>query len=312
MPTNIVPMAATIAHKTFDDVHWCFEIKLDGYRMIAYVQDGNVKLQTRNLKDYTSKFTQITSALQKWKHNAIIDGEVVMLNERGQSDFNALQNWRSDEDGPLYYFAFDLLWLDGKDYMKEPLYKRKSELKRILPKSPIVIYQSEINTFGIAAYKMAQGEGLEGVIGKRMDSIYRPGVRTKDWLKFKVMQEDDFVICGYTKNERAGTNFGTLVLGKFYSGKLEFVGEVGTGFSEKLKEQILQKLKPVTKNPFAQEVKLSNRWRKKKPEIIVWCRPEIVCKIRYLEFTVEGLLRHPSFIRLRQDKKAKEVKSADL
>ena len=307
MPSNIVPMAATPHAEPFSDPHWCFEIKLDGYRILSYIEDGSVKLQTKNLKDYTGKFTQITTALQKWKRNAIIDGEVVMLNERGHSDFNALQNWQSDADGPLYYFVFDLLWLDGKDYMKEPLYRRKSALKNILPRSPVVIYQSEIMTYGIPAYKMAQGEGLEGVVAKRIESIYQPGVRSKDWLKLKVMKEDDFVICGYTRSEGMAALFGTLILGNYKEGKLQFIGEVGTGFSDQAIKAIIAQIKTVKKCPFPKEPKLSDRWRKKKPDVIVWCRPDLVCKVQYLEVTKEGVLRHPSFKGLRVDKKAADL-----
>jgi bifunctional non-homologous end joining protein LigD len=306
MPVDIVPMAAKSATEAFNDVHWCFEIKLDGFRIVAYINEGVVKLQTRKLKDYTGKFSQITTALQKLKRNAILDGEVVMLNEKGGSDFNALQNWHSDEDGPLYYFVFDLLWVDGKDYMKEPLYRRKSKLKSILPKSTIVIYQDEIMTYGIAAYKMAQGEDLEGVVAKRVDSIYRPGIRTKDWLKLKVNKEDDFIIAGYTRNAGAG-NFSTLILGAYRDGVLQFIGEVGTGFSQKLMDEIMQKLKPIKKSPFITAPKFVNRWRKKKPDQIIWCRPQMVCEVRYREITKAGELRHPSFRCLRPEKKASEV-----
>jgi bifunctional non-homologous end joining protein LigD len=295
MPTNIVPMAATAGKVIFTDVHWCFEIKLDGYRIISYIEPGNVKLQTRNLKDYTGKFAQITSALQKWKRSAVIDGEVVVLNDKGISDFNALQNWNSDEDGPLFYFVFDLLWLDGKDYMKEPLYKRKSALKNILPKSSVVIYQSEIMTYGIPAYKMAVGEGLEGVVAKKIDSIYKPGTRTKNWLKFKVTREEDFIIAGYTKNAASGTEFSTLIVGAYEAGCLRFIGEVGTGFTEKMKAEIMGKIKVISKCPFLKEPRLNNRWRKKKPEVIVWCRPQLLCRVRYLELTKAGELRHASF-----------------
>lgn len=306
MPTNIMPMKATLAKEPFNDVHWTFEIKLDGYRMLAYIEPGNVKLKSMNNKDFAGKFTQITSVLQKWKRSAVLDGEVVMINEKGHSDFNALQNWRSDADGPIYYFVFDLLWLDGKDYMMEPLYRRKSALKSMLPRSPVVLYQSEMNTYGIAAYRMAQGEGLEGVMAKRIDSIYRPGVRTKDWLKLKVTTEEDFIIVGYTRNT-GSTLFGTLILGAYHDGVLQFAGEVGTGFPEKLQQEILGKLKPVKKSPFVKEPKLTSRWRKKKPDVIVWCRPDLVCSVQYREITKAGELRHPSFKGLRTDKKAAEV-----
>jgi bifunctional non-homologous end joining protein LigD len=306
MPINIVPMAASLAKEPFNDVHWCFEIKLDGFRMLAYIQDGTVKLQTRNLKDYTGKFTQITNALHKWKRSAVIDGEVVMLNDKGHSDFNALQNWCSDADGPLYYFVFDLLWLDGKDYMKERLYRRKSVLKNLLPRSPVVLYQSEIMTHGIAAYKMAQGEGLEGVVAKRIDSIYRPGVRTKDWLKLKVYQEDDFIIAGYTKISDSASPFSTLILGAYHDGQLQYAGEAGTGFSNQLIREIASELKR-GKCPFPKVPRLNNRWKKNKSYEIIWCRPLLVCTVKYLEFTRDGELRHSSFQRLRPDKSPAEV-----
>jgi bifunctional non-homologous end joining protein LigD len=300
-------MSVTLSKEPFSDVHWCFEIKLDGFRMLGYVEPGKVKLQSRNLKDYTGKFTQITAALQKWKRSAVIDGEVVMLNDKGHSDFNALQNWRSDVDGPLYYFVFDLLWLDGKDLMKEPLYRRKSVLKSILPKSPIVIYQSEIMTHGIAAYRMAQGEGLEGIVAKRIDSIYRPGVRTKDWLKLKVTQDADFVIVGYTKTEDTAALFSSLILGEYHEGQLRYAGEVGTGFTDKLMKEIFQKLKPAKKCPLVKEPSFKSRWRKKKLAVVAWCKPELVCQVSFLERTEAGELRHASFQRLRPDKSPAEV-----
>jgi bifunctional non-homologous end joining protein LigD len=300
-------MSATPAKEPFSDVHWTFEIKLDGYRIISYIEPGNVKLQSRNLKDFTGKFTQITAALQKWKRSAVIDGEVVMLNEKGHSDFNALQNWNSDADGPLYYFVFDLLWLDGKNYMNEPLYKRKNQLKNILPKSPIVIYQSEMNTHGIAAYRFAQGEGLEGVVAKRIESIYRPGTRTKDWLKLKVMNEADFIIVGYTKTEGGATPFSSLILGEYHEGKLRYAGEVGTGFTDKLMGEIYRNLKPAKKCPLLKEPSFVSRWRKKKLDVVAWCRPDLVCCVKYLERTAAGELRHSSFQRLRPDKTPAEV-----
>jgi len=275
--------------------------------MLAYIEPGNVKLQSRNLKDYTSKFIQITAALQKWKRSAVIDGEVVMLNEKGHSDFYALQNWNSDRDGPLYYFVFDLLWFEGKDYMKEPLYRRKSVLKSILPKSPVVIYQSEIMTYGIPAYKMAQGEGLEGLVAKRIDSIYRPSVRTKDWLKLKVMNEADFIIVGYTKTEGTHTPFSSLILGEYHEAKLRYAGEVGTGFTDKLMDEIFQKLKPAKKCPLIKEPTFKSKWRKKKLAVVAWCKPELVCQVKFLETTAAGELRHSSFQRLPPDKTPAEV-----
>jgi bifunctional non-homologous end joining protein LigD len=309
LPANIVPMGASPGFMPFNDVHWCFEIKLDGYRILAYVDHGNVKLQTRNLKDYTSKFPQIVTALQKWKHSAILDGELIALNDEGISDFNALQNWQSDEDGPLYYFVFDLLWLDGKDYTKEPLYRRKSALKKILPPSVVVMYHDEIMTYGKPCFEMAKREGLEGIVAKRIDSLYKPSSRSKDWLKLKATLEEDFIICGYTKNEYSTLPFSSLILGAYRDGKLKYVGEVGTGFSDKLLREIKEKLKPLERKkcPFAQEPSLTNKWQRKKPASVTWCKPEIVCTVKFREWTKNGELRHQSFRCLRVDKTAAEV-----
>jgi bifunctional non-homologous end joining protein LigD len=307
MPTNIVPMGASPGYMAFNDPQWAFEIKLDGYRLLAYVDRGYVKLQTRNLKDYTSKFPQIVSALQKWKRSAILDGEIVALNDNGISDFNTLQNWRSDEDGPLYYFVFDLLWLDGKDYMNEPLYRRKSTLKNLLPKSVIVLYQDEIITYGKPCFEMAKREGLEGIVAKKIDSLYKPATRSKDWLKIKATRDRDFIICGYTKNVDTGMPFSTLILGGYQEQKLHFVGEVGSGFTDRLMKEIIEKLHPIKKCPFQEEPRLTNHWRKKKPDYVVWCKPKFVCTIKFQEWTKAGELRHQSFRCLRPDINAQEV-----
>jgi bifunctional non-homologous end joining protein LigD len=309
MPESIAPMRATAGGQPFNDVHFCFEIKHDGYRIIAFVKDGNVKLQTRNLKDYTAKFPQIVQAMQKLKFNAIFDGEIVMLDDKGVDDFNALQNWRSDNDGPLYFYAFDLLYYNGSDYMNKPLYERKNTLKNILPKSAVIIYCDEITTYGKALFKMVKDLGAEGIVAKRMDSIYRPGVRTKDWLKIKALTEEDFIVAGYTKNEGAGNLFSTLILGAYKSGVLQYVGEVGTGFSNRDQREILEKLKPIQRRKcvFPSIPSFSGRWKRKKPDQVIWCKPVVVASVKYLEKTPAGELRHQSFRRLRTDKNASEI-----
>jgi bifunctional non-homologous end joining protein LigD len=310
MPQDIAPMRASPGYHAFNDMHYCFEIKHDGYRIIAYVNDGNVKLQTRNMKDYTGRFPQIVQALQKLKFNAILDGEVVMLNEDGVSDFNALQNWRSDEDGPLYYYAFDLLHYNGTDYMKKPLYRRKNMLKSILPKSHVILYCDEIVTYGIPLFKMIKEIGAEGIVAKRVDSIYRPGARSKDWLKIKATIEEDFIITGYTRNEGTGNLISTLILGAYKSGTLQYVGEVGTGLTDRDQREILQKLKPIERKKSAFPVLPSipaGKSRRKKTDQVTWCKPVLVASVKYLEKTPGGELRHQSFIRLRTDKNPEEV-----
>lgn len=306
MPDSIVPMRASAGKEAFTKPGWCFEIKLDGYRMLAYIDEGNVKLKTRNLVDYTDRYPPIVSELKKWKRNAILDGEIVVFNNNDISDLSELQDWRIGGDKPIYYFVFDLLWLDDKDYMKEPLYRRKSTLKHILPKSSSVIYHDEIVTFGVPAFKMSEREGLEGVVAKKVDSIYRPGTRSKEWLKLKVMKNREFIICGFTKSETIGA-FSTLILGAFQKDKLQFAGEVGTGFSDDEQQTIIHKIKPTKKCPFVKEPVFRGRWGGKALTMIVWCRPEVVCSVRYLERTAAGELRHASFKGLRVDKEAKDV-----
>lgn len=307
MPTHIEPMAATMTSRAFDDKNWIFEFKQDGYRLVTYCDGREVRLKTRKLKDYTTKFPEIVAAFQNWKHTAILDGEVVAINEQGKDDFHALQSHSKNKKTPILYFVFDLLWYDGKSYMDQPLLQRKKQLEKILPASPVLVYHPYISGKGIPAYKMAQQEGLEGIVAKKKDSLYQPGRRTKQWLKIKVLQDHEFIIAGYTHSQASGTTFGTLILAAHHQGTLQCFGEVGTGFSETVKRAIVEQLKPVQKCPFRSEPTLSSRWRKKRPDTITWCRPQMVCTVQYYELTPEGYLRHPVFKSLRKEVKAKEV-----
>jgi bifunctional non-homologous end joining protein LigD len=179
MPDNIVPMLATTGKEPFTDLHYSFEVALKGIRTIAYLQDGIVKLQDQHLKDITGKYPQIVAALQKIQSNTIIDGEIVALNDSGVSV-------EPDDDSPLYFFAYDLLWFRVKDYMTKPLYVRKSALKGMLPRSHVVLYHGEIVGHGNALFRHAEGLGMAGIIAKKIDSIYVPGSRSKDWIYMSV------------------------------------------------------------------------------------------------------------------------------
>jgi bifunctional non-homologous end joining protein LigD len=179
-------MQPTTGRQPFTDRHWVFEFKLEGIRAMAYCDHGTVKILDKALKDITHKYPQITTALKKWPVAAVIDGEIVALDDHGISDLQALKRWKSDDDGPLYYFAFDLLWMYGIDYKGKPLYSRKSTLKNILPISPVIIYHSEIVSYGEACFKTAVNEGMAGIMAKRIDSKYQPGTRSKDWVQIPV------------------------------------------------------------------------------------------------------------------------------
>ena len=183
MKLPIIPMEPGANSQPFSDVHYAFEVEMGGLRTIAYVANGEVKLEHKG-SDVAGKYLQITAAFQRFKFSAILDGEIVALNDDGIFDPVATRRWRSDDDGPLYYYAYDLLLRQGDDYMKEPLYVRKSVLKGLLPPSPVIRYHDEIVTHGEALFRWAASKGL-GVIAKRIDSIYRPG-RSKDWVRIPV------------------------------------------------------------------------------------------------------------------------------
>jgi bifunctional non-homologous end joining protein LigD len=305
MPTNIKPMLATLSNSPFDHPEWLFEIKHDGFRIIAYISKDEVRLKTKNNVDYTDRFKPVADEFRKWKIEAVVDGEIVVLNKKGISDFNALLNWKNGKEGELCYYVFDLLF-KGRNYLKDPLIKRKAALKRIIPKSHTFIrYCNHIEKFGNATYKWAKKHCLEGIVAKKRSSIYRPGIRTKNWLKIKIYKDRLFVIGGYTRQE-GPSQLSSLLLGVYNKNNFEFAGEVMAGINSMVVKEILSKIKVTKKCPFVKLPVLSGRWGRKAPAEIIWCRPALVCSIKYLEWT-KNELRHASFKGLRANKKAIEV-----
>jgi bifunctional non-homologous end joining protein LigD len=313
MPTVVKPMLATLVDEPFDDPDWLFEVKWDGYRSIGLINKGNVQLLSRNNKSFTEKYYPITESLRELKFDAVIDGELIVLKENGSSDFEAQQNWRSEADGELVMYVFDLLWFNGKSLFNLPLTERQAILEEILPDndSNIRISQSFPGN-GKEFFETAGKLGLEGMIAKKANSTYTPDIRSKNWLKIKVHKRQEVVIGGYTLNEGAAKFFSSLLLGVYENGVFKFVGKVGTGFSEKLKKEMLEQFKPlvINKSPFNTEpdVNEPSRFRPNPPKATaVWLKPEIICEVNYAEVTKEGVFRHPSFKGLRTDKKAEEV-----
>jgi bifunctional non-homologous end joining protein LigD len=312
IPKVVSPMLATLVDKPFDADGWTYEIKWDGYRAIAFSNKGKAELVSRNQKSYNDKYYPILDAVKEWGRNAVLDGEIVVLNDKGVSHFGALQNWRSEADGTLVYYVFDLLWLDGRDLRGWPLRDRRALLKEILPgKEPI--RESESFDTSAAEFLTTAGKlGLEGIIAKRADSVYREGDRSRDWLKMKVSKRHEVVIGGYTLNEGSSKSFSSLLVGVFEKGKLRYTGKVGTGFSSALQKEMLARFKPLVRNkpPFTHEpdVNKPSRFRPDPPHAeAVWLRPKLVCEVRYAEITADGVMRHPSFEGIREDKDAKEV-----
>jgi bifunctional non-homologous end joining protein LigD len=313
-PENLIPMLATLVDKPFDEPGWIYEVKWDGYRALAYLNNGEVNIRSRNNKSFNEKFYAVYNALLEWKTNAVVDGEIMVINNKGISDFSDLQAWRSEADGELIFYLFDILWLDGYDLVSLPLYKRKQVLQSIAPQSNIIRLSESFDTGATAFFEVAQRMNLEGMIAKKADSIYKPGFRSKDWLKIKTKNRQEMVIGGYTRNENTSRHFSALLMGLYDDdGDFNFVTPVGTGFSNKMQIELLQKFKPLITPicPFATvpDYNKPSRFRPNPPKAeVTWVKPKLVAEISFAEETKDGAIRHPSFEGLREDKNPNEVK----
>ncbi|MDB5251547.1 MAG: Bifunctional non-ous end joining protein LigD [Flaviaesturariibacter sp.] len=298
MPRNLGPMLATITGEPFSDPGWQYEIKWDGYRALGYVEGGTATLTSRNRLSFNDKFKPVVEALQQWKVNAIVDGEVVILNDDGHADFGALQQWSKTGAGSLHYFVFDLLWLHGVDLRSKPLTERRKILQQILPDGGVIRYSDNIDEYGVEFFRMAKENGLEGIIAKRKDSRYDDGARSKAWLKIKAEERHEAVICGYTKKAGSDRHFSSLVLGVPDGKSYRFIGQVGTGFTQSSQQEILQRMVPLKAKqpPFPSKPIVTDP--------VVWLLPRLVCEVKYTELTSDGVMRHPSFQGLREDKTA--------
>jgi bifunctional non-homologous end joining protein LigD len=311
-PTFFTPMLATLVDEPFDDPGWEYEVKWDGYRALAFMNKTETSLWSRNNKSFNEKFYPVFEAVKNWNIHAVIDGEIVVVNDKGISNFNSLQNWRSEADGQLLYYVFDVLWLNGENLMHLPLKERKDVLQTLIPKDSIIRSGFSTEALGTDFFEAAKNMGLEGIIAKRSDSIYIPGDRSKDWLKIKVQKRQEVVIAGYTRNEGSPKLFSALLLGAYQDGKLHYVGKVGTGFNSKQQKEMVELFKPLTikKSPFDKipDYNKPSRFRPVPPDALAtWLDPTLVCEINFSEITEEGVFRHPSFIAMREDKSAKDV-----
>lgn len=313
MPVGIKPMLATLVDEPFDDPDWLYEVKWDGYRALGFINEGEVELLSRNNKSFNEKFYPIYQILKKWKINALVDGEILVLNTKGISNFGDLQNWRSEADGELVYYVFDLLWYDGKNLMELPLIQRQAILTEILPAGDDRIRLSKVfDANGTEFYHAAGRMGLEGIIAKKADSSYSPNNRSKEWLKIKIHKRQEVIIAGFTKNEDTRKQFSSLLLGVYEDGNLQYAGKVGTGFSDTKQKEMMSLFKPliIDNSPFGvlPDVNKPSRFRPNPPKAkATWLKPELVCEVAYAEITSDGVFRHPSFQGMREDKKAKDV-----
>lgn len=299
----IDPMLATLAEQPFDDAEWIFEMKWDGYRAIAEWRKKKLKLYSRNGLSFVQKYPPVAEAITKLSHDCVLDGEIVVLNDKGRPRFQMLQEYDQDPRHPLHYYVFDLLFLDGKDLRELPLINRKELLHKLLSsyKGDVIRYSDHVSTNGKKFFHHVKKLDFEGMMAKKADSEYYSGVRTREWLKVKHLNNQEAVIVGFTAPRRSRKYFGALILGEFKGRNLQYIGHTGTGFNhEKLKElwTLMQPL-ITTQSPFAEKIKVNAP--------VTWIKPSLVCEVKFTEQTNEGILRHPVFLGLREDKAAKEV-----
>lgn len=300
MQFELRPMLATLTDKPFDDPDWVFETKWDGFRAIAVAKPGQAALYSRNLNDISRKYPSLCAALAKIKHEAVLDGELVALDEHGRSRFQLLQN-AEREFARLLYCVFDLLYLDDKDLRGKTLLERKGALEKILPKSPLLLYSAHVVEEGIEAFNRAKRAHEEGVMAKLSISLYHSGMRTRDWLKVKASQEQEVVIVGFTAPRGSRKYFGALVLAVREGTGWRYVGRAGTGFDTKTLRTVYDTLVPLItdKKPIPQKVPDAGNTS--------WVKPKLVAEVKFTEWTAAGEMRHPVFLGLRTDKPATEV-----
>ena len=308
MPSKLSPMLATLADHPFSDPNWLFEIKWDGVRALAFLHQGDLKLRARSGNDITAQYPelrQLSSAVTATQ--AILDGELAVLDDRGRSDFEKLQQRMHVRNPsptlvsqyPVVFFAFDLLYCDGYDLRPCPLLERKQLLQKLLhPNSQIRFSDHQLEK-GRELFELARENGLEGIVAKRIDSRY-VSERSANWLKLKTSHTIDAVIGGWTAPRGAGLPFGSLLVGLYDGKKLRFAGHVGSGFNTQSHKEIFAKLKALhaERSPFAEPPDTNE-----KP---AWVRPELVARVRYSSWTDERRLRHPVFLSLRDDAKPDE------
>jgi bifunctional non-homologous end joining protein LigD len=301
---QISPMLATTSkHLKFpSSKNWLYEIKWDGYRMICNHSNSTTSLYSRNGIDYSEIYPELIDGLKQLPKHAILDGEVVSLDKDGVSRFQWLQHYADEPKGQLVYVVFDLLYLDGHSIIHLKLEERKELLASLVEDVPNVRYSEHLRGGGKAFFEEVKKMGLEGIIGKKADSHYYPGVRSEDWVKFKTQESIETVICGYTKSENRP--FGSLILGLQEKNELKYVGNCGTGFSIAQQKDLLAQFKKIkqSQSPFPDKINLNGR----EP---IWLHPVMVAEVNFAEWTDNGRLRQPVFKGLRNDKLPQQLKA---
>lgn len=296
--TFVLPQLAMRASKPPAGPGWVHEIKHDGYRMLALVDGRGTRFYSRNKLEWTDRFRPLGSAVERLNaRELVLDGEIVIFDKTGRSDFGMMQQALSEGGrDDFHYIAFDLLRINGKDYRGHSLLERKARLRQLIHGDHgFVRYSDHLEDEGAVVLRHACSMGLEGIISKRADAPYRSG-RSELWLKVKCLGRDDFVIGGYIVSSVRGRAFASLLVGEMKDGKLIFRGGVGTGYSERTLELVGQRLRAVEqkKMPF---VSVPREYLKGAR----WVDPQLL-EVKYSNITRDGILRHPSFVGLREDK----------
>jgi len=309
MPAFTPPMLATLAKHAFSDTAWVFEAKLDGQRSLLWRRRSTVRLITRNEKDFTSHYPDLAEAVLRSDTAPLIaDGEIVAF--RGEvTSFSTLQERMQNARPsaaqvaavPVVFYLFDLIWFDGYDLSALPLVARKSLLHRAIVFDDAVRFSEHLDEEGEVAFRAACEKGWEGLIAKKASAPYTHG-RSNDWLKFKCVSEQEFVVLGWTDPGGSRSGLGALLVGYYEEGELQFGGKVGTGFGERELAMLTGRLTPLerTDPPIADAKGLSMRG-------VHWVRPELVAQVGFSEWTPDGKLRHPRYLGLRDDKRPKQV-----
>jgi bifunctional non-homologous end joining protein LigD len=301
MPHQVRPMLATPVTEPFDRADWFFEVKFDGFRAIAEVENQQVRLYSRNQLSYVDRFPAVVTALAHLGHDAVLDGEIVVMDEKGRPRFELLQNYAKEGQGQLAYQVFDMLHLDGHDLRSLPLRRRKEILQRIVPEASPIRFSEHIEEQGILFFRVVVEHGLEGVIAKNAGSRYLEGRRATSWLKLKVRQRQEAVIGGFTAPRGSRERFGALVLGVYQGPDLVYIGHTGSGFDSRGLEDVYARLAPLVQKgcPFRQKPATNMPAR--------WVAPRLVCEVMFQEWSRDGRMRFPIFLGLRDDKPPEAV-----
>ncbi len=299
IPASVAPMLATLAEAPFDNPDWFFEIKWDGYRIMAYVEGGEARLMTRNGQDYTARYQEVADELARIGTDCVIDGEMVVLDSAGKANFGMVADWPKARRGSLMYYVFDVPYAFGRDLRGLALARRQQVLTRMVTGGTHARMSDHVEGEGSALFAKAATQGLEGIMAKRADSPYQEGKRSGYWQKIKTHMRQEAIVCGYTEPRGSRSRLGALVLGLYENDRLRYVGHAGGGFSDQDLDAVYDQLLPLetTESPFGEKIQTNAP--------VHWVNPQLVAEVQFIGWTDDGHMRQPVFLGLREDKPAR-------